>query len=113
MPCRNFLLCDTLCELHSNYTHSHNKGLTVLISGVKISYPLHLIDDYAGLQYEPQMPDLMNEIAVELPDKWQDIGRGLGLSESELKAIREAHSSHPNDLFSAVFNRWYSGELHV
>ena len=35
--------------------------------------------------YKPKITDLMNEIAVKLPDMWQDIGRGLGLEEYELK----------------------------
>ena len=74
-----------------------------------MSYPLHLIDEHAGLRYAPEMTDLMNEIAVKLPDKWQDIGRGLGLTESELKVIREENSTISH-LFSAIFNKWHSGE---
>ena len=55
------------------------------------------------------MADLMNEIAVKLPDKWKDIGRGLGLEEHELTQIKVQEQS-TNDLFSAVFNKWYTGE---
>ena len=51
-------------------------------------YPIPETGEYAGLRYEPKIADLMNEIAVKLPDKWQDIGRGLGLEEYELKQIR-------------------------
>jgi len=72
-----------------------------------IPYPL--IDEYAGLRYEPQMKDLMNDIATKLPDKWQDIGRGLGLAECELKQIRQDNGT-TSDSFSAVFNKWNSGE---
>ena len=68
-----------------------------------IPYPL--IDEYAGLCYEPQMKDLMNDIAMKLPDKWQDIGRGLGLTEYELKQIRQENGT-TSDSFSAVFNKW-------
>ena len=69
-------------------------------------------DEYAGLCYEPKMTDLMNEIAVKLPDKWQDIGRGLGLKEYELKQIHEEHGwqQSTNAFFSSVFNKWYKGE---
>ena len=69
-------------------------------------------DEYAGLRYEPKMTDLMNEIAVKLPDKWQDIGRGLGLEECELKQIHEEHGwqQSTNVFFSSVFNKWYEGE---
>ena len=64
-----------------------------------MSYSFHLIsqpDEYTGLYYEPKMTDLMNEIAVKLPDKWQDIGRGLGLEEYELKQMNK------NKLFLAA-----------
>ena len=51
----------------------------------------------------------MNDIAMKLPDKWQDIGRGLGLTEYELKQIRQENGT-TSDSFSAVFNKWNSGE---
>ena len=66
-------------------------------------------DEYAGLRYEPEMTDLMNEIAVKLPDKWQDIGRGLGLEEHELKKIKLEEQTI-NNIFSSVFTQWYNGE---
>ena len=69
-------------------------------------------DEYTGLRYEPRMIDLMNEIAVKLPNKWQDIGRGLGLEQSELTQIQVEHGwqQDTNAFFSAVFDRWYKGE---
>ena len=68
--------------------------------------------EYTGLCYEPKMTDLMNEIAVKLPDKWQDIGRGLGLEEYELKQIQVQHGwqQSTNVFFSSVFEKWHSGE---
>ena len=58
------------------------------------------------------MKDLLNEIAVKLPDKWCEIGRGLGLKEYELKQIQAEHGwqQSTNSLFSAMFDKWYSGE---
>ena len=88
----------------------------VELSGVIInSLPQHLSsqpDEYTGLCYEPKMANLMNEIAVKLPDKWQDIGRGLGLEEYELKQIHEEHSweQSTNSRYSCVFEKWQSGE---
>ena len=69
-------------------------------------------DEYAGLHYEPKMAQLMNEIAVKLPDKWKDIGRELGLEEYELRQINEEHSfqQSTNQFFSSVFEKWHSGE---
>ena len=78
-----------------------------------INFFLSKPDKYAGLCYEPKMTDLMNEIAVKLPDKWQDIGRGLGLEECELKQIQIQHGwqQSTNVFFSCVFDKWYSGEF--
>ena len=69
-------------------------------------------DEYAGLCYEPNFTDLMNEIAVKLPDKWQDIGRGLGLEEYELKQIQAEHGwqQSTNQFFSCVFEKWHLGK---
>ena len=69
-------------------------------------------DEYTGLRYEPKITDLMNEIAVKLPDKWQDIGWGLELEEYELKQIHEEHSWQQsiNVFFSCVFYKWRVGE---
>ena len=68
--------------------------------------------DNAGLCYEPKMADLLNEIPVKLPDKWQDISRGLGLEEYELRQIQVQHGwqQSTNVLFSSVFEKWHSGE---
>ena len=78
-------------------------------------YSSHLLsspEEYTGLCYEPKITDLMNEIAVKLPDKWQDIGRELGLEEYELRQIHEEHSfqQSTNQFFSSVFEKWHSGE---
>ena len=66
-------------------------------------------DEYAGLRYEPKLVDLINEIAMKLPDKWKEIGRGLGLEEHELKKIKLEEQTI-NDIFSTVFTQWYNGE---
>ena len=75
-------------------------------------YQLSHPNEFAGLSYAPKITDFMNEIAVKLPDKWQDIGRGLGLQEFELKQIQEEHGwqRSTNVFYSSVFNRFYSGE---
>ena len=54
----------------------------------------------------------MNEIAVKLPDKWCEIGRGLGLKEYELKQVQAEHEwqHSTNSLFSAMFDKWYNGK---
>ena len=87
---------------------------TIIVAAVEFvrCHTLPQTGEYTGLCYEPKMTDLMNEIAVKLPDKWQDIGRGLGLEECELTQIETEHSSQqsPNPCFSSVFEKWHSGE---
>ena len=75
-------------------------------------YTLSHQDEFAGLSYAPEITDLINEIAVKLPDKWKDIGQGLGLQEFELKQIQEEHGwqQSTNYFYSSVFNKWHSGE---
>ena len=79
---------------------------------LSLSIVLPDADEYAGLRYEPEMKDLLNEIAVKLPDKWCEIGRGLGLEEYKLKQIQAEHGwqQSTNKFFSAMFDKWYSGE---
>ena len=66
-------------------------------------------DEYAGLHYEPKLIDLINKIAVKLPDKWKEIGLGLGLEEHELAQIKQQEQTI-NNIFSSVFTKWYNGE---
>ena len=79
---------------------------------VLILYSLLQTGEYTGLHCEPKMADLMNEIAVKLPHKWQDIGRGLGVEEYELKQIQIQYGwqQSTNIFFSSVFEKWHSGE---
>ena len=61
----------------------------VMMSYCYVIYSLSHPNEFAGLSYAPEITDFMNEIAVKLPDKWQDVGRGLGIQEFELKQIQE------------------------
>ena len=49
---------------------------------------------------------------MKLPDKWQDIGRGLGLEEYELRQIHAEHGwqQSTNAFFTCVFYKWRVGE---
>ena len=35
----------------------------------------------AGLKSEPELPDLMNEVAAEIPGRWRDVGLQLGVDQ--------------------------------
>ena len=95
------------------WTYGNNLTLYV-VATVEIvrCHTLPQTGEYTNLHYEPRMTD-HSEIAVKLPDKWQDIGRGLGLEEYELKQIQVQHGwqQSTNVFFSCVFDKWYSGEF--
>ena len=60
---------------------------TIIVAAVEFVRCHTSTGEYTGLCYEPKMTDLMDEVALKLLDKWQDIGRGLGLEECELRQI--------------------------
>ena len=95
------------------WTYGNNLTLYVVAAVEFVRcHTLPQTGEYTNLHYEPRMTDLMNEIAVKLPDKWQDIGRGLGLEEYELRQIQSEHGwqQSTNRCFSTVFEKWHSGE---
>ena len=57
----------------------------------------------------------MNEVAVKLPDKWREIGRGLGLAEYELTGIHAQRGWQQStiNLFAAMFDGWYNVGEHI
>ena len=65
------------------YTDLHNK------------YP-------AGLDSEPEFPDLMNEVAAAIPSKWKDVGLQLGLDHGVLEGI----GGDNNHCYMDVFTQW-------
>ena len=60
----------------------------------------------AGLDSEPELSDLMNEVAAKIPSKWRDMGMQLGLDEGRLDAIALISSGNTNHCFSNVFTLW-------
>ena len=71
------------------------------------TYPIADASEYlnAGLQSEPELADLMNEVAAEIPGKWHDVGIQLKLSTSDLDCLRTL-SLPTSQLFSSVFTLW-------
>ena len=74
---------------------------------------LHLhtgVHHLAGLSSEPELPDLMNEVAAIIPGKWRDVAIQLGLGQGLLDGIAIIS---PGDTvtallhcYSNVFTRW-------
>ena len=60
----------------------------------------------AGLEIEPKLPNLMNEVAAVIPDKWRDIGIHLGLSHRVLEGIATISPRNTNLCYSNVFTLW-------
>ena len=58
------------------------------------------------MQGEPKLADLMNEVAVKIPDKWYTVGIQLGLEHGELTSISSSGPSDPQFKFASVFTEW-------
>ena len=73
---------------------------------VSVSY-LDLHRKYqAGLDSQPELSDLINEIAAKIPSKWKDVGLQLGLDVGELEGIALISPGDTNHCYSNVFTRW-------
>ena len=66
---------------------------------LSIKYP-------AGLDSEPQLSDLMNKIAANIPSKWRDVGLQLGLDPSLLERIASITPGDTIHCYSNVFIQW-------
>ena len=75
------------CRITISYTDLHGK------------YP-------AGLDSEPELPDLMNEVAAKIPGKWRDVGQQLGVDHDVLDGIATISLGDTNLCYSNVFTRW-------
>ena len=60
----------------------------------------------AGLDSQPELPDLMKEVAAEIPNKWRDVGLQLGLDQGVLEGIASISPGDTNLYYINVFTRW-------
>ena len=73
-----------------------------------VSY-IDLVSKYpAGLDSEPELPDLMNKVAAKIPGKWKDVGLQLGVDQGVLEGIASINQGDTNLCYSNVFTRWKS-----
>ena len=63
---------------------------------------------YAGLESEPELSDLMNEVASKVSSKWKDISIQLGLTLNDQKYFTELTLGDPKQCFTFVFTVWKS-----
>ena len=61
---------------------------------------------YAGLETEPEMSDLMNEVASKVPSKWKQISIQLGLTPSDQECFMASTPNDPLQCFTSVFRVW-------
>ena len=72
------------------------KYQTCFLTGLCGKYP-------AGLKSEPELSDLMNEVAAVIPDKWQQVGIVLNMSDGDLASFVQLDS---HKCFISVFTTW-------
>ena len=60
----------------------------------------------AGLESEPELSDLMSQVAAEIPSKWKDMGLQLGLDPSVLDGIDSNTRGNNNHAYIAIFDSW-------
>ena len=61
-------------------------------------------------QIEPELRDFQNLVAVQIPEKWQQVGTQLGLEMGQLRGIAQSARGDPRHCFDAVFTAWRSKE---
>ena len=63
---------------------------------------------YLGLTSEPELSDLMNEVASKVYAKWKEISIQLGLTLNDQKYFMELTLGDPKQCFTFVFTVWKS-----
>ena len=59
------------------------------------------------LQSAPELGDLMNEIATEIPERWKEVAIGLGLVDSDIKLIKnDVPTQKAYPCYMEVFGMW-------
>ena len=57
----------------------------------------------------PKLVDLMEVVGVDVQVDWEDVGLGLGLGSTELKAIKTNCSGKTKSCMADVFTQWHDG----
>ena len=67
---------------------------------------IHSGSKYAGLESEPELSDLMNEVASKVSAKWKEISIQLGLTLNDQECFADATGNNPMKCFALVLNAW-------
>ena len=63
---------------------------------------------YTGLESEPELSDLMNEVASKVSAKWKEISIQLGLTFNDQECFADATGDNAMKCFALVINAWKS-----
>ena len=91
--------------LDSMFIYQSDTQITLLLR-FSISYTGQYSRYQPGLDREPELADLMNEVAAEIPCKWRGVGLQLGISQGVLDGIAANRLENINNCFSDVFTKW-------
>ena len=83
-----------------NKAQSHSQFTCIRMQSVSHSHNTDPLDS------EPELLDLMNEVAAKIPSKWRDVGLQLGLDQGVLEGIALISPGDTNLCYSNVFTRW-------
>ena len=61
-----------------------------------------------GLESEPELSDLMNEVASKVSAKWREISIQLGLTPYDQECFMELTRNNPIQCITFVFKVWKS-----
>jgi len=71
----------SICKFDwSNHCVWYSFCSIVCLTDLRSKYP-------AGVKSEPKLSDLMNEVAAVIPDKWQQVGIVLNVSDGDLASF--------------------------
>ena len=107
MPCTKPYVC--ICrELPQIGLPAYNPFLidTVILHDI---YCLLIVPpQHSGkLHSTPELGDLMNLVAAKIPEKWREVGIGLGLDTTDIKRIEADVPTHKSTLcYVDVFDTW-------
>jgi len=59
-----------------------------------------------GIQDEPELADLLNEVAAIIPNQWYFVGAQLKMSHAELCSWRDSNPHASTELFAKIFTEW-------
>lgn len=61
---------------------------------------------HSKLNTPPDLPDLLNKVAAETTDKWDEVAVQLGIKPSRIRSIRIEQQNQSMKCYTEVFDLW-------